>query len=261
MKWNHDAEQAISRVPFFVRKKVKKRVEEEAVRCKAPVVSMDHVDACRNKFLDQMEKEVRGFQVENCFGSGGCPNRAIISDDLPKQMESELAERNLLGFLRDKVDGPLKMHHEFRVSISDCPNSCSRPQIVDLGLIGACEPLITGTGCSGCGACVEICKENALSLRNEYPEIDPSKCLFCGACIKICPTGTLNEKRRGYRIQVGGKLGRHPRLGQELRGIYAPEEIREVVIRCLDHYQQHCEHGERFGEILEKTGIAALHKN
>ena len=79
MKWNHEAEQAISRVPFFVRKKVKKRVEEEAVRCKAPVVSMDHVDACRNKFLDQMEKEVRGFQVENCFGSGGCPNRAIIS--------------------------------------------------------------------------------------------------------------------------------------------------------------------------------------
>ncbi len=260
MKWNSDAEQAVSRIPFFVRKKVKKRVEEEALRCGASRVSMGHVDTCRNKFLNQMEKEVRGFQVENCFGSGGCPNRVVISDGLPEQVESELAKRDLLGFLREKVSGPLKMHHEFRVSISDCPNSCSRPQIVDLGLIGACEPLITDTGCSGCGACVDICKEKALSLRNDRPEIDPPRCVRCGKCIEICPTETLKEKHKGYRIQVGGKLGRHPRLGRELQGVFAPEEIREVVGRCLDHYQRHCEHGERFGEILERTGFHGLNK-
>ena len=188
-KWNSDAEQAISRIPFFVRKKVKKRVEEEAARCGARVVSMEHVDACRKKFLNQMEKEVRGFQVENCFGTGGCPNRAVISDGLPEQVEFELARRDLSGFLKEKVKGPLKMHHEFRVSISDCPNSCSRPQIVDLGLIGACEPLITDTGCNECGACVDICKEGALSLHNECPEIDPSKCVRCGECIKSMPHG------------------------------------------------------------------------
>ena len=260
MKWNSDAEQAMSRVPFFVRKKVRKRVEEEALRCGAPEVSMEHVDACRNRFLNQMEKEVRGFQVENCFGPGGCPNRAVISDDLLEQVESELSGRDIPGFLKKKVNGPLKMHHEFRVSISDCPNSCSRPQIVDIGLIGACEPQITGAGCSQCGACVDVCKEKAVFAHNESPEIDWSKCLRCGACIKICPTGTLKEKRKGYRIQVGGKLGRRPRLGQELGGIFSPDEIREILNRCLDHYQKHCRHGERFGEILERTGIEALNK-
>lgn len=260
MKWNNDAEEAISRVPFFVRKKVKKRVEEEAVRCRAPEVTMEHVNACRKKFLNQMEKEVRGFQVENCFGPGGCPNRAVISDGLSEQLESELAKRDLFGFLKEKVNGPLKMHHEFRISVSDCPNGCSRPQIVDIGLIGACEPFITDEACSECGACVDVCKEDAPSLYNEFPQIDPSKCLWCGECIKVCPTGTLKENRKGYRVQVGGKLGRHPRLGRELHGIYAPGEIRELLNRCLDHYQQHCEHGERFGEILERTGLKALDK-
>ena len=28
MKWNQEAEKAVARVPFFVRKRVKKRVEE-----------------------------------------------------------------------------------------------------------------------------------------------------------------------------------------------------------------------------------------
>ena len=35
------------------------------------------------------------------------------------------------------------MHHEFRVSLSACPNACSRPQIVDIGLIGAVTPVLT----------------------------------------------------------------------------------------------------------------------
>ncbi|MDO8957596.1 MAG: hypothetical protein Q7W38_12220 [Deltaproteobacteria bacterium] len=32
MKWNAEANEAISKVPFFVRKRVRRRVEEEAAR-------------------------------------------------------------------------------------------------------------------------------------------------------------------------------------------------------------------------------------
>ena len=63
----------------------------------------------------------------------------------------------------------MKMHHEFRVSISDCPNACSRPQIADLGLIGARRPRVTDETCSQCGACVEVCREEAISLREGNP--------------------------------------------------------------------------------------------
>jgi anaerobic sulfite reductase subunit C len=258
MKWSQEANEAISQVPFFVRKRVKKRVEEEAARWGAGEVRLEHVRTCQRRFLNQMEEEVRGYQVETCFGPSGCPNRAVLSDGLCQEIEERLASRNLKSLLKDRVKGPLKMHHEFRVSISDCPNACSRPQIADLGLIGARSPQVSDVACNQCEACVEVCREGAISLSDQAPVIDYAKCLSCGQCIAACPVGTLQEEARGFRILVGGKLGRHPRLGRELPQIYSLEKALKVVDRCLDHYQRYCTKGERFGEILERTGGKGL---
>jgi anaerobic sulfite reductase subunit C len=204
-----------------------------------------------------MEDEVKGYQVENCFGPAGCPNRAV-DWEISKKIEELLEKRNLKAFLKEKVQGPLKIHHEFRVSISDCPNACSRPQIADLGLIGARRPQTSEEECLQCGACVETCREGAILLAGKWPVIDWQKCVSCGQCISACPTRTLQEAERGFRIQAGGKLGRHPRLAGELSGIHSLEETLEIIDRCLDHYQKHCRHGERFGEILERGGIKEL---
>jgi dissimilatory sulfite reductase (desulfoviridin) alpha/beta subunit len=254
MKWTEEANEAISKVPFFVRKRVKKRVEEEALRCEAKEVRLEHVKTCQRRFLTQMEDEVKGYQVETCFGATGCPNRAVFWEDLIEKIEGRMAGRNFKSFLKERVQGPLKLHHEFRVSISDCPNACSRPQIVDLGLIGARKPKVSDVACNQCGACVEVCREGAISLTGQAPVVDPGRCLFCGQCIPVCSTGTLQEAARGYRILVGGKLGRHPRLAAELPGINSLEESLRMIDCCLDHYQKYCAHGERFGEILERTG-------
>ena len=258
MRWSQEANEAISKVPFFVRKRVKKRVEEEALRSGAQGVNLDHVKACQKRFLERMEDEVKGFQVETCFGPSGCPNRAVACDDLSKRVEERLSRRNLRGFLQDRVKGPLKLHHEFRISISDCPNACSRPQIADLGLIGARSPKVSDEACSLCGACVAICREQAISLGDKGPTVDAARCLACGQCIPACPTGTLQEEGRGYRVLAGGKLGRHPRLGEELPGIHDADEVLQIVERCLDHYQDHCRGGERFGEVLERSGGVEL---
>jgi len=259
MKWTREAEEAVAKVPFFVRKRVRKRVEEEAAaRVGAGEVTLEHVRTCQQQFLNRMEEEVKGFQVENCFGPSGCPNRAVACDDLPRKIEDLFSRRGLRSFLAQKVKGPLKLHHEFRVSISDCPNACSRPQIADIGLIGARRPRVSEEECSQCGACVETCGEGAIILAGKWPVVDWGKCVSCGQCIAACPTRTLQEEKKGFRIQVGGKLGRHPRLAEELPGIYSPEETLEIIGRCLDHYQKHCQDGERFGEVLEKTGIKEL---
>jgi anaerobic sulfite reductase subunit C len=255
MEWSEEAQNALSRVPFLVRKRVKKRVEAEAADCGAREVTIKHMQTCQRRFLTKMEDEVKGFQLETCFGPTGCPNLAVAQDDLAQEVEQKVSHRNLKCFLKKKVKGPLKMHHEFRVSISDCPNACSRPQIVDLGLIGVCRPEISQEACTQCQACVEVCKEEAIWLKEGFPKIDRSKCLSCGQCIKACPTRTLQQGESGYRILVGGKLGRHPRLARELPGIYNPTEVLATVDRCLDHYQRHCLQGERFGEILERAGL------
>ena len=258
MKWTREAEEAVSKVPFFVRKRVRKRVEEEAAGVGAGEITLEHVKTCQQRFLNRMEEEVKGFRVETCFGPSGCPNRAVGYDDLPRKIEHLLSRRNLKSFLKGKAKGPLKLHHEFRVSISDCPNACSRPQIADIGLIGAHRPYISEEPCTQCGACVDACREGAILLAGKWPVINLEKCVSCGQCIAACPTRTLQEEKRGFRIHVGGKLGRHPRLAEELPGIYSPEETLEILDRCLDHYQKYCRHGERLGEVLDRTGIKEL---
>jgi len=58
-----------------------------------------------------------------CFGASGCPNQAASSETLVKTIEEKLAQRNMKASLKEKVGGTLKFHHEFRVSVSDCPNA------------------------------------------------------------------------------------------------------------------------------------------
>ena len=43
-------------------------------------------------------------------------------------------------------------------------------------------------GCTGCGACMEVCRFGAISL-NSYgvAEVDESRCIGCGACENLCP--------------------------------------------------------------------------
>jgi dissimilatory sulfite reductase (desulfoviridin) alpha/beta subunit len=260
MKWTEEAEKAISKVPFFVRKRVRKRVEQEARNSGDRKVRIEHVRTCRNRLLTRMEDEVKGYQVENCFGAGGCPNRVSEYEGFAEELEKRLSERDLKTWLKGKVGTSLKFHHEFRVSVSDCPNACSRPQIVDVGFIGAAIPSIAGKECRLCSACVEACREGAVSLQESGPVIDYPKCLFCSACAEACETGKIEKVSAGYRIMLGGKLGRHPRLARELKGIYSPAEALEILDRVLDHYQDHCAGGERLGETLERTGTKEFEK-
>lgn len=258
MDWDKDADAAVKRVPFFVRKRVRKRVEEEAFQSGAGRVTMAHVTACQQRFMHNQEKEVKGYSVETCFGAGGCRFALGGNAELARQIEAYLAGLNLKEFLKAKVQGPLKMHHEFRLTIADCPNACSRPQIVDLGLIGAATPVISEAPCSHCENCVTACREAAISLNGDGPSIDFAKCLSCGQCFANCPTETLTEGCRGYRILVGGKLGRHPQLGRELNGIFSQEETLAIIKKCLTHYMAHTIKGERFGEIINRTGLDFL---
>ena len=132
MKWTEEAKKAVSRVPFFIRKQVQKRVEEEATRSGSDKVTLEHVDAC--------------------------------------------------------------------------------------------------------------------------PVISEAECLFCRACIRECPTGSLEEAEQGYRVLLGGKLGRHPRLAKEIEGLRGEEAVHAIVEQCLDIYQAHCREGERFALILDRVG-------
>lgn len=260
MKWTPEAEEAIKKVPFFVRKRVRARVEKEAEATGNLLVSLTDVKATQARYLANMSSEIKGYQIETCFGPSGCPNRAIISDQLVARIEADVQKEDLLGFLKQHVKGDLKFHHEFRITLADCPNACSQPQIKDIGIIGACAPVVTDAPCSLCDACVEACKEDAIRIdtAKEVPVIDDDLCLKCGKCIPACPTGTLAEGQKGFRIQLGGKLGRHPQLAKELPGVYAEEQVRLIVKDCIRFYKQHSKLGRRFAQILQPADFEAI---
>lgn len=258
MKWQADAEAEVKKAPFFVRKRVRQRVEAQVSAEGRQVVTLDDVQAAKKRFLSRMGEEVQGFQVEACFGSQGCPNRVIEDSGLVQSIEKVFLDQDLRGFLERTVPGPLKLHHEFRVALADCPNACSQPQIKDIGLIGAAAPLRTEIPCSGCGACQEVCREAAVAVDpvGHGPVFEWDRCVRCGQCIGACPTGTIGCGERGYRLLIGGKLGRHPRLAEELPGLYDADTILHLLECCVRYYKEYSKGGERFAALVERAGPA-----
>jgi dissimilatory sulfite reductase (desulfoviridin) alpha/beta subunit len=257
MKWTAEAENAVKKVPFFVRKRVKARVEKEAAEEGKACITITEVNATHARFVSKMETDITGYQIETCFGSGGCPNRAHAGGDgLVQKLEEMMSKENLLEFLKQHVQGSLTYHHEFRITLADCPNACSQPQIKDIGIIAAVTPEITPMACSRCEACVNICREQAVKFDNDAPEMSPviqmDRCLHCGRCIQVCPTGTITAGTYGYRVLLAGKLGRHPRLARELPGNFSEDAVLSIVQDCLAFYRSHCTGGERFAEIFNE---------
>ncbi len=260
MRWTEDAEARIKKVPFFVRRRVRRQVEQEAAAQGATAVDITHLEACRKRYMSDKHHQTKGYEIDQCFGADQCPNRAVEFDNIYDRMEEVLKAKDLSGFLRDIIDGPVKMHHAFRVSISGCPNCCSRPQIVDFGLAGASVVHVTDEECVECGLCVDACREDALQLATNPigPVIDHERCLMCGECAGVCTSGTLAVARRGFRVMFGGKLGRHPQLAQEISGVWSHDEVLEILSRTVDHFKAHNRGGERLGDIINRTGLEFL---
>ena len=45
--------------------------------------------------------------------------------------------------------------------------------------------------CTACGACVEVCPVDAISLKDKA-EVDADTCIECGACVDECPVEAIS---------------------------------------------------------------------
>ncbi len=59
--------------------------------------------------------------------------------------------------------------------------------------------------CTGCGACLEVCPYDALSLEDDVAVVN-EKCTFCGACVEdVCPVDaiTLEKEEKKAEVETG----------------------------------------------------------
>ena len=90
MQWTVEAEAALKKVPLFVRKKVRSRVEKEAVEDSKAVVDIEAVKATHKRYISGMAAEVKDYHLDTCFGPRGWPSRSVVFDGLVKRLEQVL---------------------------------------------------------------------------------------------------------------------------------------------------------------------------
>lgn len=184
----------------------------------------------------------RGRGIVACPGTAVCTSAVIETKELARELDAEYF----------RVSAP----HKFKIGVSGCANSCSKPIENDVGIMGAVLPRWEREACVSCGLCVNLCPTNAISHQEASFVLDPDRCIHCGLCIKSCSASAWKPARTGYTLFLGGTLGKKPRLGTRAKAlIETKEELLATVRRAFTWYLAHGKKKERFGHTLDRLGL------
>jgi anaerobic sulfite reductase subunit C len=173
-----------------------------------------------------------------CPGTTRCKFANIDSPDLAKKIDAKLFGKIM----------PVKM----RIAIAGCPNACTSPMLNEIGIIGRVKPVRTKERlCTGCGNCVYYCKESAIRIKNGLSILDDDKCVQCGVCVQSCHYDLVKAEHSHYLITVGGRRGRHPKIGRNLLTVETEEQVLFVIDRIVDWVYRRAWSGRLLSEQLD----------
>ncbi len=182
--------------------------------------------------LDAITKELE----DNGTPPGSCGPRVRNIISCPGNLECNygiIDTYGLAGILDKEFFGE-DMPVKIKFAVTGCPNACAKPQENDLGVMGILKPAIYTEDCTGCGTCTFMCPEKAIVVEDDKARIIWDKCNLCGACVGTCPSDLISEEWKGYKLFVGGKIGKHPKLGMELTEAKSPEEAVVIFRKIID---------------------------
>ena len=96
----------------------------------------------------------------------------------------------------------VSLPHKFKIAVGGCPNNCVKPNLNDLGIIGARVLQFDAEKCRGCKKCqIEaMCPVKAAKLADGKLVIDEQLCNNCGRCVGKCPFHCNDEGEYGCKI-------------------------------------------------------------
>jgi dissimilatory sulfite reductase (desulfoviridin) alpha/beta subunit len=176
--------------------------------------------------------------IISCPGTERCKFANINTISLAQKIDKKLFGKAM----------PVKM----RIALSGCPNACTSPMLNEIGIIGRIRPIRTPGLCTGCGSCVYYCKEAAIKIRNGISELDEERCIQCGMCVTSCSFDLLKSVHTHYLITVGGRRGRHPRIGRELIIVETEDQVLFAIDRIIDWVYRRAWSGRLLSEQLDE---------
>lgn len=207
-------------------------------------------------FNDVME-ELKSVNL----GLGACGARVRVVTGCPGAAWCPwgLQDAQAYGKRLDEIFyGRSGLPHKFKMGVTGCPNSCTKPNENDVGFMGVAEPVFEETDekkCINCGLCEDACPVGGLKLVDGLPVIDREKCVHDVKCVLICPKDVLKIRRQGWNVYVGGKWGKFPQLGVLFAEFVSDDEGTELAEKILKTYIRLSPKGERLGELVNRIGL------
>lgn len=203
MEWDKEASSRLEKVPIFVRRLARSKIEKYAREKGKTMVTVEDIDAVKASYMgvgnDKVNKGVINtnpfsldaatgedkfeilkrsgeyeiengyptmYQIEICRGEDvECPFLIASVKELLQKIKDRLREMEFSKKLISKIEGKVLPHQRLKIAIASCPNCCSQPQIKDFGThLRAKVYVDKDVECNGCMNCLRACREGAIKI-------------------------------------------------------------------------------------------------
>jgi len=214
------------------------------------------------KDIGRLKRDLKKYGIFT--GACGPRSRNIVACPGSSVCRFGFSDTQALALKLDKDFFGKDVPKKFKIGLSGCMNSCSKPQENDIGFMAQAEPKIDLNLCISCTLCAKTCERVCARAarppaivmgEDKKPIYRKEFCFFEGDCVRVCPVNAWKIKRSGYAAFLGGKVGRFPMFGFKIAEFLTEEEVFKITKKAIETYSKIAQKGQRFGEAINRIGI------